>query len=109
MAELKTDFYEWVMDNGWNEADLQKAYKKVKARRNLYAFLCCCVPFASVFFIAFWQRSAYLAKAIKHRDFNVNASIFLTLIYVINCICIFPYFIMKSICKTNFGMGINNI
>lgn len=105
-----SDFDTWVQMNGWDEEDLERAYKKVKLRRNIYGMLSFFPPFG-VILLPFWLRAVYLTKAIRYRSWNVDSNILtkiIILIYGIPTLFIYPIIMGHIVKWSNWGMGLGD-
>ena len=108
-ARPDNDFEAWVDGNGWDEDDLEQAYKRVKLRRNIYGVLSL-TPLGLILF-PFWLRAMYLTKAMKNRSINVKLNTIAWIICIIYTICTFFVYaavMIWIIKKTNWGMGLGD-
>lgn len=103
-------FEAWVEDNGWDEEDLERYYKKIRFRRNLYG-LCLLGGPLGVLILPFWLRAVYLTKSIRHRTFSVKTSwivYLVTMLFGLPTLYIYPWIMGKIIVATNWGMGMGD-
>lgn len=100
----------WVNDCGWDEDDLERYYKKIRFRRNLYG-LCLLGGPLGVLIFPFWLRAVYITKSVRHRTYAVDFS-FLTKIMIVlfglPTLFIYPWIMGKIIAATNWGMGMGD-
>ncbi len=111
MAKTYMDWNQWVDESGLSEEDIEKAYKKVKFRRNLYGILTFLTPLG-IILAPFWYKALYLTKAFRYRSFNVEPNKLAAIVfglYMIGTLFIYPLVMLKIITKTNWGMGLKNL
>lgn len=111
MAKLYHDWNTWVSENNITEEKLEKMYKKVKFRRNLYFILSWFTPLG-ILLTPFWYKALYLTKTFRYRNSDVDPNkfaAFLFGLYMIGTLFIYPLVMVKIITNTNWGMGINKI
>ena len=106
----ENSFDEWMQITGWNETDLERAYKKVKFRRNIYGILSVFPPLGFIL-LPFWFRAVYLTKAIRYRSWDVDFNIFTKIIfflYGIPTLFIYPLIMLHIVKWSNWGMGLGD-
>lgn len=111
MAKTYMDWNQWVDESGLSEEDIEKAYKKVKFRRNLYGILTFLTPLG-IILAPFWYKALYLTKAFRYRSLNVEPNKLAAIVfglYMIGTLFIYPLVMLKIITKTNWGMGLKNL
>ncbi len=102
-------FDEWMEANGWDEEDLEWAYRRVKRRRNIYGILLL-TPLGFLL-VPFWFRAVYLTKAMYYRDLDVGfnkLNYFVLFCYGLPTLGIYPFIMLCIIRWSEWGMGLGS-
>ena len=103
------NFDEWMEANGWDEEDLEWAYRRVKRRRNIYGILLL-TPLGFLL-VPFWFRAVYLTKAMYYRDMDVGfnkLNYFVLFCYGLPTLGIYPFIMLCIIRWSEWGMGLGS-
>ena len=103
-------FDEWMEANGWDEEDLEWAYRRVKRRRNIYGILLL-IPPLGILLLPFWLRAVYLTKAIYYRDMDVDfnkPTYFVLFCYGLPSLFIYPMIMGAIVSWSSWGMGLGS-
>ena len=103
------NFDEWMEANGWDEEDLEWAYRRVKRRRNIYGILLL-TPLGFLL-VPFWFRAVYLTKAMYYRDLDVGfnkLNYFVLFCYGLPTLGIYPFIMLCIIRWSEWGMGLGS-
>ena len=102
-------FDEWMEANGWDEEDLEWAYRRVKRRRNIYGILLL-TPLGFLL-VPFWFRAVYLTKAMYYRDLDLGfnkLNYFVLFCYGLPTLGIYPFIMLCIIRWSEWGMGLGS-
>ena len=103
-------FDEWMEANGWDEEDLEWAYRRVKRRRNIYGILLL-IPPLGILLLPFWLRAVYLTKVIYYRDMDVDfnkPTYFVLFCYGLPSLFIYPMIMGAIVSWSSWGMGLGS-
>ena len=103
------NFDEWMEANGWDEEDLEWAYRRVKRRRNIYGILL--LTPLGIFIMPFWYRAVYLTRAMYYRDLDVGFTKLAFFVYIgfaLPSLGIYPFIMMRIIRWSEWGMGLGS-
>ena len=96
--------------NGWDEEDLEWAYRRVKRRRNIYGILLL-IPPLGILLLPFWLRAVYLTKVIYYRDMDVDfnkPTYFVLFCYGLPSLFIYPMIMGAIVSWSSWGMGLGS-